>query len=167
MPSSLRIPAIGVLICQFWGYSHAQCELVAGPTVPLYWDANSEPNIDHYNVYRSPTSGSGYSVIGTTPQSADPLSFTDITPLSTGYYVVTAVNTSDLESGFSNELCVTLSGGSSNNAPTAVADSASTSEDVAAARLEALLRARGHDERIALDLVAGEPVAATAAVRLR
>ena len=103
--------------------------------MPLYWDANSEPDIDHYNVYRSPTSGSGYSVIGTAAQSPDPVSFTDLTPLSTGYYRVTAIDTNGLESGFSNELCVSMEVAPPppppNNAPTAVADSASTSEDIA------------------------------------
>jgi hypothetical protein len=41
----------------FGGHGLAQCINVVGPTVPLYWDANSEPDIDHYNVYRSSTSG--------------------------------------------------------------------------------------------------------------
>ena len=53
-----------------------------------------------------------------------------MTPLSTGYYVVTSVNDSGLESGFSNELCVMLTGGPPNNTPTALADSATTSEDI-------------------------------------
>lgn len=87
-----------------------QCVEVVGPEVPLYWDANTEPNIDFYNVYRSTTQGSGYVVISMSPQGADPISDTDLTPLSTNYYVVTAVNTSGLESGFSNELCVTVAG---------------------------------------------------------
>jgi len=87
------------LILLFWGYGHAQCGSVAGLTVPLYWDANSEPDIDHYNVYRSPTSGSGYSVIGTAPQSPDPISLTDPTPLSTGYYRVTAIASEGKERG--------------------------------------------------------------------
>ncbi len=96
----------GFFILQFSGYSHAQCVSPSGSTAPLYWDANSESDIDHYNVYRSTTSGSGYSVIGTVPQSPDPVSFTDTTPLSTGYYVVTAVDTGGFGSSFSNELCV-------------------------------------------------------------
>lgn len=108
IPSFDRILFASLVICQFWGHGYAQCESVDGSTAPLYWDANSEPNIDHYNVYRSPTSGSGYSVIGTAPQSPDPVSLTDPTPLSTGYYVVTAVDTSGLESGFSQELCVSM-----------------------------------------------------------
>ncbi len=50
----------GFLILQFSGYSYAQCTSASGSTVPLYWDASSEPDIDHYNVYRSFASGSGY-----------------------------------------------------------------------------------------------------------
>ena len=114
----------------FGGHGLAQCLSVVGPTVPLYWDANSEPDIDHYNVYRSSTAGSGFSVMGATSQSPDPVSLTDMTPLSTGYYVVTSVNDSGLESGFSNELCVMLTGTPPNNTPTALADSANTSEDM-------------------------------------
>ena len=105
IPSFLRIILLIFLICQFWGTSLAQCESLEGSTVLLEWNANSELDIDYYNLYRSPTLGSGYSVIGTVSQSPDPVSFTDTTPLLTGYYVVTAVNTDGLESGFSNELC--------------------------------------------------------------
>ena len=103
--SFVRIILFGFLLCQFWGTSLAQCESLEGSTVLLEWNANSEPDIDYYNLYRSPTLGSGYSVIGTVPQSPDPISFTDLTPLLTGYYVVTAVNTDGLESSYSNELC--------------------------------------------------------------
>ncbi len=139
MPSSLRILTIVIVMGGCWGYVHGQCDVLGGPSVPLYWDANGEPNIDLYNVYRSQNSGSGYSVIGTAAQSPDPISFVDTTPLPTGFYVVTAVNTSGLESGFSDELCVTLAddggtgggGGGANNDPIAVADSASTNENVA------------------------------------
>ena len=96
----------GFFILQFSGYSYAQCTSASGSTVALYWDASSEPDIDHYNVYRSFTSGSGYAVLGTALQTPDPVAFTDMTPPLTGYYVVTAVSTSGAESGFSNELCV-------------------------------------------------------------
>ena len=50
----------GFFILQFSGYSYAQCTSASGSMVPLYWDASSEPDIDHYNVYRSFASGSGY-----------------------------------------------------------------------------------------------------------
>ena len=142
MPLSLRILTIVIVMGCSWGSSHAQCDVLDGPSVPLYWDANGEPNIDFYNVYRSENSGSGYSVIGTAAQGPDPISYTDTPPLLTGFYVVTAVNTSGLESGFSDELCVTLTGGSGggggggggfppNNPPTAADDDASTNENVA------------------------------------
>ena len=129
-PKKTALSAFCLLTFLFGGHGLAQCLNVVGPTVPLYWDANSEPDIDHYNVYRSSTSGSGFSVMGTPSQSPDPVSLTDMTPLSTGYYVVTSVNDSGLESDFSNELCVMLTGTPPNNTPTALADSASTSEDM-------------------------------------
>jgi len=103
--SFVRIILLSFLLCQFWDTSLAQCESLEGSTVLLEWNANSEPDIDYYNLYRSPTLGSGYSVIGTTPQAPSPIALTDITPLATSYYVVTAVNTSGLESSFSDELC--------------------------------------------------------------
>jgi len=105
IPSFVQIILLGILLCQFWGTSLAQCESLEGSTVVLEWNANSESDIDYYNLYRSPTLGSGYSVIGTVAQGPAPVSFTDMTPLLTGYYVVTAVNTDGLESSFSNELC--------------------------------------------------------------
>ena len=107
MASLLRVLFISFLIGQLSSNSHAQCK-VSTSGVPLSWDANTELDIDFYRVYRSLTSGSSYSLIGTTAQGPDPISFTDTTPSSTGYYVVTAVNTSVLESSFSNELCVRL-----------------------------------------------------------
>ena len=95
-PKKTALSVFCLLTFLFGGHGLAQCLNVVGPTVPLYWDANSEPDIDHYNVYRSPGSGSGYSVVGTTPQSPDPVFFSDTPPVSTGYYVVTAVNSSGL-----------------------------------------------------------------------
>ena len=70
----------GFFILQFSGDSYAQCTSASGSTVAMYWDTSSEPDIDHYNVYRSLTSGSGYAVLGTVPQSLDPVAFTDMTP---------------------------------------------------------------------------------------
>jgi hypothetical protein len=49
---------------------------------------------------------SGYSYAQCTSASGSTVAFTDMTPPLTGYYVVTAVNASGAESGFSNELCV-------------------------------------------------------------
>ena len=73
-------------------------------SVQLEWDANPEPDIDGYNVYRSVQSGYAYvrlnAVLVTTTAYTD----TTIVAGQTYYYVCTAVNASDLESGFSNEV---------------------------------------------------------------
>lgn len=80
--------------------------IVVGHTLKLGWTASPSPNIAHYNVYSSATSGSGYVKIG---QSAG-LTYTDLTASAgnTYFYVVTAVNASGQESPNSNEVKVTI-----------------------------------------------------------
>ena len=83
--------------------------LVATPgdrQASLNWNDNSEPDIDGYNVYRSLTSGSGYSKINGSLVAASDYTDTDLTGGVTYYYVVTAVDLADptpYESGYSNE----------------------------------------------------------------
>ena len=73
--------------------------------VNLFWDSNSEPDVTFYNVYRSDTSGSLYSVIGTVTQTANPMySDMGVDLTADKFYVVTANNSAGLESGFSNEV---------------------------------------------------------------
>ena len=81
MASLLRVLFVLFLIGQLSSTSHAQCKVLTS-IVPLSWNANTELDIDFYKVYRSLTSGSGDSLIGTTAQGADPISFTDMMPLS-------------------------------------------------------------------------------------
>lgn len=80
--------------------------------VTLAWDPNSEEDLAGYNVYRTGTSGSGYVQIneGLVPVTATPTftDSTDKTAFSTVFYVVTAVDTGDLESDFSEEVSVPL-----------------------------------------------------------
>jgi fibronectin type 3 domain-containing protein len=80
--------------------------VVVGHTVKIGWVASPSPGIDHYNVYSSATSGSGYVKIG---QSAG-LTYQDLTATSgnTYFYVVTAVNAAGEESPNSNEVKVTI-----------------------------------------------------------
>jgi len=83
------------------------------PSVELAWDPNPPADqVVGYNLYRSERSGSGYvrlnsNLIPTT-------SYTDSTILAghTYYYVCTAVNGDDLESGFSNQVPYSVPGGS-------------------------------------------------------
>lgn len=78
--------------------------------VSLTWTANPEADLNGYNVYRSETSGSGYakvnlagSITGTTYTD------TGVTNGTTYYYVITAVDTTGNESGYSSEASATPS----------------------------------------------------------
>ncbi|MBN1764662.1 MAG: carbohydrate binding domain-containing protein, partial [Sedimentisphaerales bacterium] len=72
-------------------------------TVSLDWDDNIEGDLDGYHVYRSTTSGSGYSQLnGALLTSSDYIDNT-VANGTTYYYVVTAVDTALNESADSNE----------------------------------------------------------------
>jgi chitodextrinase len=81
----------------------------AGPgSVSLDWADNSEPDLASYSLYRSTTSGGGYSLVAeglTSSQYSD----TGLSGGTTYYYVVTAKDTSGNESGDSNEASATPS----------------------------------------------------------
>jgi len=85
----------------------APANLAATPgdaTVALSWDANAEGDLaaTPYTIYRSTTSGSGFSAIGTSATN----SYNDNTAanFTTYYYVVTAKDTSNNESVDSSEV---------------------------------------------------------------
>lgn len=77
-----------------------------GSSYTLTWDSNPESDIAGYNVYHSDTSGGPYTLVArlglvTTYEG------TEVIPDQakvTKYYVVTAYDTSDLESDYSNEV---------------------------------------------------------------
>jgi hypothetical protein len=85
-----------------------RARLIHGKGVLLYWKRSRELNLAGYNVYRSNISGSGYQRINYSLISR--CSYTDKQKEKgkTYYYVVTAVNTSGGESGYSNEVEVTI-----------------------------------------------------------
>jgi GH35 family endo-1,4-beta-xylanase len=76
-------------------------------SVILTWNANSEPDMNGYNLYRSTTQGGGYAKVNgsllTSPNYADS-NLTNGTPY---YYVVTAVDLTDHESANSGEATAT------------------------------------------------------------
>ncbi|HWI52309.1 MAG TPA: S8 family serine peptidase, partial [Symbiobacteriaceae bacterium] len=76
--------------------------------VNLSWNANTEPDLVHYRVYRSATSGSGYANVGTVtaPGFIDTTAPADVP----AYYAVTAVDQWGNESGYSNEITLTPTG---------------------------------------------------------
>jgi len=95
------------IVLAFSAPCHAQCEQVLSGPVPLFWDANTEVNIDFYNVFRAESSSSTPVFLFTVPQAADPISTFDSSPILVAYYTVTAVNVNGRSSGPSNTLCVT------------------------------------------------------------
>lgn len=74
--------------------------------VTLTWHANPEPDIARYNLYWGGASGHYTNCITTTQTN-----LSMVLPTGVYYFVVTAQNTSNLESDPSNEVCWT-------NAPT-------------------------------------------------
>ncbi len=74
--------------------------------VILSWKRNSEPDLAGYNVYRSTISGSGYQKINYSLITGTKYIDKQIVKGKTYYYVVTAVNASGGESGYSNEVKV-------------------------------------------------------------
>jgi fibronectin type 3 domain-containing protein len=72
-------------------------------SVTLNWNASSTSRVSGYNAYRATQSGGPYTMINTALQPG--MSYVDLTvePGHTYYYVVTAVDSSGMESVYSNE----------------------------------------------------------------
>jgi fibronectin type 3 domain-containing protein len=83
-------------------------------TVSLDWNDNGEGDLDGYNVYRSTTQGSGYSKLNGSLLSSSDYTDNNVSNGTTYYYVVTAVDTSSNESGYSGEVSATPQAGPSN-----------------------------------------------------
>ncbi|MGH9712667.1 MAG: beta strand repeat-containing protein [Candidatus Acidiferrales bacterium] len=75
-------------------------------TVGLTWDASSSTGVTGYFVYRGTTTGGPYTKQNSSPDAS--LTYTDSSLLSglTYFYVVTAVDSNNVESAFSNEASV-------------------------------------------------------------
>jgi len=92
---------------------------VSSSQINLTWNPNTEDDLDHYNVYRSGTSGGPYTQIGSAPKT-DPLySDAGLAAGTTYYYVVTAVDTAGKESDNSNQTLATTDDGPPDKTPPA------------------------------------------------
>ncbi|MFA5292838.1 MAG: carbohydrate-binding protein [Phycisphaerae bacterium] len=76
-------------------------------TVSLNWNDNSESDLTGYNIYRSTTSGSGYSKLNSSLLSTSDYTDNSVINGTTYYYVVTAVDTSANESAYSSQVSTT------------------------------------------------------------
>ena len=77
---------------------------LANNAVSLNWTANTELDIKGYNVYRSTTAGSGYSLLNAAPITNAQFTDNTVLPGQDSYYVVKAVNYANLESLASSEV---------------------------------------------------------------
>jgi hypothetical protein len=68
---------------------------VSSIQLDLNWNANTETDLDYYNVYGSMTSGGPYDLIASSTTNS--YSDTGLAPLTTYYYTVSAVDSSDNE----------------------------------------------------------------------
>ena len=96
-PDTIFLTGIGV----------QQVQAQAAHSVALTWDASAS-NVVGYNTYSGTTSGGPYAKLVQAPVNAT--SYTDTTVQSglTYYYVVTAVDSSNGESDFSQEISATI-----------------------------------------------------------
>jgi fibronectin type 3 domain-containing protein len=72
-------------------------------TVSLSWTASTSQNIIGYNIYRGGTSGGPYSKINSVLDPSTLYTDSAVVDGKTYYYVTSAVNSSNQESGYSNQ----------------------------------------------------------------
>jgi hypothetical protein len=76
--------------------------------VSLSWAASTSTNISGYNVYRSSTSGGPYTKVNGSLITSTSYTDTTVQAGQTYYYVATAVNSSNIESSYSNQAQATV-----------------------------------------------------------
>jgi pectate lyase len=82
-------------------------------TVSLDWNDNIESDLAGYNIYRSTTSGSGYTKLNGSLLNSSDYTDNSVTNETTYYYVITAADTNANESAHSSEVSAMPSAGSS------------------------------------------------------
>jgi hypothetical protein len=78
--------------------------MVGDGSVALNWNANAESDLAGYNVYRSTTSGGGYTLQNSSLLNSPEFTDNSVTNFTVYYYVVTAVDIDTLESVYSDEI---------------------------------------------------------------
>jgi len=76
----------------------------AQQSVSLGWVASTTPGVVGYFVYRSTVSGGPYTVLDSSYVSSTKYTDSTVQPSNTYYYVVTSVNSSNIQSGYSAQV---------------------------------------------------------------
>lgn len=77
-------------------------------SVTLSWDSSGTDDIVGYNLYRSTRSGGPFARVNLEVNSSTSETDDTVSPGQTYYYVVTAVGSNSLESGYSNEVSAVI-----------------------------------------------------------
>ena len=82
---------------------------ITANSLDLSWTSNTEPDLDHYNIYRSTTAGFvvNTSTLPLAQSATDTYSDTALPQSTTYYYKVAAVDTSGNKSNVSDEISAT------------------------------------------------------------
>jgi hypothetical protein len=84
------------------------CAATISHAVTLTWTASVSSNIAGYNVFRSTTSGGSYTQLNSSLVTTTSYSDSTVAAGQTYYYVTTAVDTSNNQSGYSNQAQATV-----------------------------------------------------------
>lgn len=84
------------------------CTATLSHLVSLTWTASVSAGVTGYNVYRSTTSGGTYAQINSSLVTTTSFTDNNVSAGQTYYYVATAVNSSNQESGYSNQATATV-----------------------------------------------------------
>jgi hypothetical protein len=84
------------------------CTATIGHYVTLTWTASNSANIAGYNIYRASTSGGPYTQLNTSLVTGTSFTDSNVVAGQTYYYVATSVDTSNDQSGDSNQAQATV-----------------------------------------------------------
>lgn len=84
------------------------CSATVTHSVSLTWTASSSGNIAGYNIFRSTTSGGPYTQLNSSLLTTTSYTDTTVTAGQIYYYVTTAVDSSNTQSGYSNQAQATV-----------------------------------------------------------
>jgi len=77
-------------------------------SVALSWTASTSNGVSGYNVYRGPVSGGPYAVVSSSLVAATQYTDSTVQSAQTYFYVVTAVDSNNAESAYSNEVSAAI-----------------------------------------------------------